>query len=519
MVSACGGGSSSAPNTSGDIGNSNVSISPEGQTDKNLEVLKPAYTSPYWVAALEMDEYEQHVTPILKDFDRTIGFSFPDEIPSYDLPGVRNYQAATPAMKVATRKILSEVSKVLDVSFVEVGDENATNVIAIGQSHQVTTFAFSFFPNAYFEAGMDVFIGKEFAQPDFVRSHITNYDYEVLVHELGHALGLKHPFAEHENNEAVLGEFEDNTANTAMSYDTKVSTFDGVFRPFDWMALTKMYGVDPSYKSGNDYYYFSNLQGTFIIDGAGNDTIVASESSRDVHIDLRPGSQSYIGSKSTYISGANQMTISHGSEIENVFSGAGNDTIVATDFDNVISSGPGSDQIFAGAGFDTIRSGIGADIIDLTELEQAIDIVVVDAPSVDLGFDTIFGFDQGVQGDVFELSKVLETVPNFYPLVVPGSVPNLSIDNGIIRLTDLNLENSADVKAAFMQGGAVDSLSLSEASKAIVICADSRETGENQNLFCVERNANEIMVTKLALLQGSTMDVDAWHGDNFGFLS
>ena len=46
----------------------------------------------------------------------------------------------------------------------------------------------------YFEIGSDVFISKSYAAPKFIATGLTNYDYEVLVHEIGHALGLKHPF-------------------------------------------------------------------------------------------------------------------------------------------------------------------------------------------------------------------------------------------------------------------------------------------------------------------------------------
>ena len=72
--------------------------------------------------------------------------------------------------------------------------------------------------------------------------------------------------------------------------------------------------------------------------------------------------------KSNYITDANQLTISHGSDIENVVTGSGNDTVIGTHLDNVIETGSGSDVIYAGGGADIIKSGNGADRIDLSSL-------------------------------------------------------------------------------------------------------------------------------------------------------
>ena len=111
------------------------------------------------------------------------------------------------------------------------------------------------------------------------------------MHELGHALGLKHPFEANGANTATLSASEDNTRNTAMSYDDDTATFNGTLRPLDWMALTKFYGVNSTYNGGDNIYEFSSSGGTFIIDGAGVDTISADEVTEDVMVDLRPGTQ------------------------------------------------------------------------------------------------------------------------------------------------------------------------------------------------------------------------------------
>ena len=66
--------------------------------------------------------------------------------------------------------------------------------------------------------------------------------YETLLHELGHAIGLKHPFAE-SAGDIALPAHEDNTANTIMSY-TSAGGWYSAFQPYDIAALNWLYGGD-----------------------------------------------------------------------------------------------------------------------------------------------------------------------------------------------------------------------------------------------------------------------------------
>ena len=365
---------------------------------------------------------------------------------------------------------------------------------------------------------MDVFIAKGYADPRFSNQLTTNYDYEVLVHEIGHALGLKHPFEASGSNTVTLSEYEDNTRNTAMSYDEELATFNGTHRPLDWMALTKFYGVKSTYKAGDDTYEFSSLDGTFIIDGGGVDTIIADDNLYDVTIDLRPGAHSHLGAKSNYITDANQLTISHGSDIENIITGAGDDTVIGTDLDNFISTGSGSDTIFAGGGADTINSGIGADRIDLSEFVQSRDTVVLDNSLVNLGIDTIYGFEQGALGDIFDLSEILSSFFELFPLVDSVSVPTANFSGGILRLTGSDLSSATDLSNAFKVAGVFESLSIDTGASALIISATSQVTGEDQSVFAASGSGGEVFVTQLAILKGNALDIDQWHADNFSFI-
>lgn len=208
-----------------------------------------------------MDQWNARITPMLQDFERFIHYSFPKTPPEYDTFDRTGWEPATEEIKQATREILSKFEDILDVTFSESDDLKATNVIAVSISQEAGAAGFSYYPNNLYEIGMDVFITKAYTSPRFSNELIANYDYEVLVHEIGHALGLKHPFEASGANTVILSNYEDSTRKTAMSYDDDPTTFNGTLRPLDWMALAKLYGVKSTYNAGDNIYEFSNLGG------------------------------------------------------------------------------------------------------------------------------------------------------------------------------------------------------------------------------------------------------------------
>ena len=521
LISACGGSKSEDKNNDYFIGFSQDYIPPNSNynephlVDPYFKAQEPDYNDPYWVNSLIMEYGEETVDHLLSLDDRTFFFSFPSNEPTYVPITILGWAPANNNITNASREIFGILEQVLDTTFVEADTVEGVNVIAISQSIQPTTAGYSYFPNTFYELGSDVFISKEYSNPIFLKNELTNYDYETLVHEIGHALGLKHPFESSGSNLAVLDAFEDQTKYTAMSYDDYSYTFDGTFRALDWMALTKLYGVNSAYRASDNTYNFSQTEGVFIIDGAGTDTIDCETSVLDVFIDLRPGTHSHEGSKNDFITSARQLTISHGSDIENVETGAGDDVVIGNDLQNTVHTGLGDDTIFGGEGMDIIHPGLGINIIDLSEENASTDSLVLEISNSNSFYNYVYGFEQGEFGDTVELLNFNLESFQILPLVDSMNVPSGYIDNCLVRITGENLDSNNVLEQHFNDGGVLQTLNLSENNSALLITAESQDTGANQNLYVLNNIAGYNSITSVSQFLGNYLDIDNWSITNF----
>ena len=132
--------------------------------------------------------------------------------------------------------------------------------------------------------------------------------FDTLLHEIGHALGLKHPYEVDLGNNATLSSGVDNDQYTVMSYNNHPGVFNGgttdsltvgLETPmlYDLIAITHLYGANYSYRQGDDTYSWdaNNAFVQTIWDMGGTDLISASNQNQEVTIDLNPGSFSSIG--------------------------------------------------------------------------------------------------------------------------------------------------------------------------------------------------------------------------------
>jgi hypothetical protein len=155
------------------------------------------------------------------------------------------------AQKNAAQEILNHAAAVTGIQFVEVAS-SATADIHFGAKDItdsprtagicVTKSNYSIGPDKLVtEIGVKAAVyldNKEFLTIN-AEPIAGNDGYEILLHEIGHALGLGHPF----NTPKLLPKAQDHTGNTVMSY-TSQQPAKSTFQAYDLLALQWIYGND-----------------------------------------------------------------------------------------------------------------------------------------------------------------------------------------------------------------------------------------------------------------------------------
>lgn len=448
---------------------------------------------PYWINSLISED--------ASGFNGLNGLSkiyiyFPTVMPTGWAVAPTHWQAFTTEEVAFARQQLQYVSSLIDVTFEEVDGANYQNyenifIFAkrdIGFGGGLTYYDASTAKQFFVDYSYDGFGG--------VNNWILKND-DLFLHEVGHALGLKHPFSEDDptntRHEDILPTSEDNDFNSIMSYTSY--TVNGVpqqngnaFEKIDIATLQYLYGVAGSSRSGNDTYAVSSTVTNFIWDGAGVDTLDASALNTTVNLSLEEGSWGYVGSsKSDLITAAGQVTINIGTQIENLKGGSAADVLTGNSLANIIEGGAGNDVLQGGAGDDQLIGGDGTDtacyLLDRAQYQITTNndgSMTVRALSGDEGIDTLSGIESlefnGTTLGVTQLgANGTNGLPNGRVQILGDAVQGQVLQADVSSLSDINglgifnYQWKADGKLIQNGGGSTLLLLQQDVGKAISV--------------------------------------------------
>lgn len=277
---------------------------------------------------------------------------------------------------------------------IQAGESGATIVLTLDGTgvffDSSSAWAMGFFPGSiideYATANGDMYLNLNsdlnFLEPEAYLQ--GGKGFTILLHELGHALGLKHPFDNaggRPTYEEVGFGFYDDWRYAVMAYDDEFGDLldaPGYFMLGDALALMSLYGVNQTTNSGDDIHYFYDTSfKTTIWDSGGTDTIDLSACTKSSRVELTTNySVADLGFEYGFV--ILDATAAHAryngimGEFENVICGSADDTIIGDENGNTLDGGGGNDEIYGwsgadiligGAGNDTLVGGTGNDIL------------------------------------------------------------------------------------------------------------------------------------------------------------
>ncbi|MDB5550080.1 MAG: protease [Rhizobium sp.] len=366
---------------------------------------------------------------VLSGFEWKTGnltYAFPDAANDYSYGPEKNsnFHSVSHEVAAAARRILDagsdgiaandgfSVEGLTNLKLSEGNDKTA--VLRYAESSKSLPTAYGNYPGTSSEGG-DVWFGRQGDNSVYPDAEIGSYEFTVVMHETGHALGLKHPHkaerfdtiktelhGRYDSHEYTVMTYHSYAGSNQEALTNETSGFPQTFMMLDIAALQHMYGADFTTNKGITVYKWAPDSGNTLVngavgieptsggmgvnrifatiwDGGGKDTYDLSDYGGAVTVDLRPGKSSLFSQSqradlgdahmaSGNIYNALQYKGNAKSLIENAIGGSGDDRLIGNAVNNRLTGNNGGDT-FAfskNSDHDTITDfGFGADVVDV----------------------------------------------------------------------------------------------------------------------------------------------------------
>jgi serralysin len=352
-----------------------------------------------------------------------------------------SFQALNATQQTALDQAAAFFSAVSGLDVTELtgaNDRDATMRVAMSSNPPT---AYGYYPASSVEGG-DMWYNKV----NYNSPVIGSFAYTTFLHEMGHALGLKHGHQTGGVSNVALTSDRDSLEFSLMTYRSYIghdlnvyayNTTEAFGAPqslmmMDIQTLQYMYGADFATNSTDTVYTFSPTTGEMSIngvgqgapganrifrtvwDGNGSDTYNLSNYTTNLSIDLTPGSWSdfHVGGNNqrailrngqggittyarAHVFNAFQYNSDARSLIENATGGSGADTIKGNTAANRLLGGEGLDSLDGGDGNDTLDGGDGPDTMsggpgnDLYIVDYLDEVIIESVAGLAGGMDTV----------------------------------------------------------------------------------------------------------------------------------